>query len=56
MTDDFSPITGRCMPSRGGLTAEPFVGALYCHCTRCQRRSGTTRSMTACFAPPARSP
>lgn len=28
-------------------TAAPFVGALYCHCKRCQRRSGTTRSMTA---------
>jgi hypothetical protein len=28
-------------------TAAPFLGALYCHCKRCQRRSGTTRSMTA---------
>jgi hypothetical protein len=31
----------------GGLTAAPFVGALFCHCKRCQRRSGTTRSTTA---------
>jgi hypothetical protein len=29
----------------------PFLGALYCHCRRCQRRSGTTRAMTA-LAPP----
>ena len=28
-------------------TAAPFLGALFCHCKRCQRRSGTTRSMTA---------
>ena len=48
MTDDFSPITGRCMCGAVEVSAaEPFVGALYCHCTRCQRRSGTTRSMTA---------
>ncbi len=24
--------------------AEPFVSATYCHCTRCQRRSGTAAS------------
>jgi hypothetical protein len=29
----------------------PFMGALYCHCKRCQRRSGTARSMTA-LSPP----
>jgi hypothetical protein len=48
MTDDFSPLTGRCMCGAVQVsTAEPFAGALYCHCTRCQRRSGTTRAMTA---------
>ena len=28
-------------------TASPFVAAVFCYCKRCQRRSGTTRSMTA---------
>ena len=51
MTDDFSPITGRCMCGAVEVSAaEPFVGALYCHCTRCQRRSGTTRSALLCPA------
>lgn len=26
---------------------EPFVSALYCHCTRCQRRTGTAASANA---------
>jgi hypothetical protein len=48
MTDDFTPLTGRCMCGAVEVsTAAPFVGALYCPCKRCQRRSGTTRSMTA---------
>ena len=34
-------------------TAAPFVGALFCHRKRCQRRSGTTRSMTALCPPVA---
>ena len=25
----------------------PLTGALYCHCTRCQRRTGTAASVTA---------
>jgi hypothetical protein len=55
MTDDFIPLTGRCMCGAVEVsTAAPFVGALFCHCKRCQRRSGTTRSMTALC--PARSP
>lgn len=46
------PLSGRCQCGavRIQVTA-PFVGALYCHCRRCQRRSGTTRSMTALAAP-----
>src|SRR5215207_7754949 len=48
VTDDFIPLTGRCMCGAVEVsTAAPFVGALFCHCKRCQRRSGTTRSMTA---------
>jgi hypothetical protein len=30
---------------------EPFVAALYCHCTRCQRRTGTGASANARLAP-----
>jgi hypothetical protein len=29
----------------------PFVAALYCHCTRCQRRTGTGRSANARLEP-----
>jgi hypothetical protein len=48
MTEELTPLTGRCMCGAVEIrTDAPFLGALYCHCTRCQRRSGTTRSMTA---------
>jgi hypothetical protein len=48
MPHDFSALTGRCMCGAVEVsTAAPFLGALYCHCKRCQPRSGTTRSMTA---------
>ena len=30
---------------------EPFVSASYCHCTRCQRRTGTAASANARAAP-----
>jgi hypothetical protein len=38
-------LTGACGCGavRFEVTA-PFVAALYCHCTRCQRRSGTAAS------------
>ena len=43
-----APLTGRCMCEAVLIsTSAPFLGALYCHCKRCQRRSGTTRSITA---------
>jgi hypothetical protein len=29
---------------------QPLLGALYCHCRRCQRRSGSAFSMTALTA------
>jgi hypothetical protein len=29
----------------------PLVGAAYCHCTRCQRRTGTAASVTALAQP-----
>ena len=31
--------------------AEPLLGALYCHCTRCQKRSGTAYQASALAAP-----
>ena len=42
------PITGGC--GCGAVRFEvdaPFVSAGYCHCTRCQRRSGTAASANA---------
>lgn len=51
MTPDL-PLTGgcNCGAVRFELTA-PLVGAGYCHCTRCQRRSGTAASAQARTAP-----
>lgn len=43
-----TPITGAC--GCGAVrfeVIEPFVSALYCHCTRCQRRTGTAASANA---------
>jgi hypothetical protein len=45
-------ITGGCLC--GGVRyeiAEPFVSAGYCHCTRCQRRTGTAASAQARIVP-----
>ena len=46
------PITGgcNCGAVRYEVTA-PLVGASYCHCRRCQRRSGTAASPQAHPAP-----
>jgi hypothetical protein len=41
-------LTGGCLC--GGVrfeVTEPLVGAAYCHCTRCQRRSGTAAAASA---------
>jgi hypothetical protein len=47
-----TPITGGCGCGavRFELT-EPPVSAAYCHCTRCQRRTGTAASASARVAP-----
>src|SRR6476619_6305828 len=48
------PITGGC--GCGTVRFEvgvPFLSAGYCHCTRCQRRSGTAASANARTAPGA---
>jgi hypothetical protein len=50
MVDDiaFEPLTGgcNCGAVRYEVTA-PLLGAAYCHCTRCQRRTGTASSASA---------
>jgi hypothetical protein len=46
------PLTGGCLC--GGVryeVTEPLLGAGYCHCTRCQRRTGTAASASAAVAP-----
>jgi len=47
-------LTGGCLC--GGVryeVTEPFLSASYCHCTRCQRRTGTAASAQARTAPGA---
>jgi hypothetical protein len=44
----FAALTGRC--NCGAVTyevTEPLVAASYCHCTRCQRRTGAAASPNA---------
>ena len=46
------PLTGGC--GCGAVRFEidaPLVSASYCHCTRCQRRTGTAASANARLAP-----
>jgi hypothetical protein len=46
------PLTGGCLC--GGVrfeVTEPPVSASYCHCTRCQRRTGTAASANARIVP-----
>jgi hypothetical protein len=46
------PLTGGCMCEAVRFeVSEPLLGALYCHCKRCQRRTGTAFSATALTAP-----
>jgi hypothetical protein len=45
---DHAPLTGRC--NCGAVSYEidgPLLSASYCHCTRCQRRTGTAVSPNA---------
>ena len=47
-----TPLTGGCLC--GGVrfeVTEPLVSSGYCHCTRCQRRTGTAASASARIAP-----
>jgi hypothetical protein len=48
----FAPLTGGC--NCGAVrfeVIEPLVEAFYCHCGRCQRRTGTAASANARTAP-----
>ena len=45
-------LTGGCLCGRVRFeVTEPLVSAGYCHCTRCQRRTGTASSASARVAP-----
>jgi hypothetical protein len=47
-----SPLTGGCMCSAVRYeVAEPLLGAAYCHCKRCQRRTGTAFSVSGLTQP-----
>ena len=47
-----APITGRCLCGRVRFqVSEPLLEAEYCHCKRCQRRTGTSASASAMTAP-----
>jgi hypothetical protein len=46
------PLTGGCLC--GGVryeVAAPLLSAGYCHCTRCQRRTGSAAAVSALAAP-----
>lgn len=52
MAEPKLPLTGGCICSGVRFeVAEPLLGLLYCHCKRCQRRTGTGFSASAFTAP-----
>jgi hypothetical protein len=45
-------LTGACLCGNVRFAVdEPLVSAIYCHCTRCQRRTGTSASASGRVAP-----
>ncbi|MEA2459469.1 MAG: hypothetical protein QOC95_2441 [Thermoleophilaceae bacterium] len=45
-------LTGGCLCGRVRFeVSKPLVAAGYCHCTRCQRRTGTAASISAAIEP-----
>ena len=52
MSDPDLPICGGCMCGAVHFeVSQPLLGAVYCHCKRCQRRTGTGVAVTALTAP-----
>ena len=52
MNDPKLPLTGACLCGEVRFeVSEPPLGALYCHCKRCQRRTGTGVSVSALAVP-----
>jgi hypothetical protein len=53
MTDDQVPaLTGRCMCGAVAFeVSAPLQGALYCHCNRCQRRTGSAFAVSGLTQP-----
>ena len=46
------PLTGSCLCGQVRFeVTEPPVSASYCHCTRCQKRTGTAASPQARIVP-----
>ncbi len=46
------PLTGSCLCGSVRFeVTEPLVSAGYCHCTRCQRRTGSAASVSARIVP-----
>ena len=52
MTDEDPGLTGRCMCGTVAFEiSAPLLGAVYCHCTRCQRRTGSAFSVSGLTQP-----
>jgi hypothetical protein len=52
MPEPVAPLSGRCMCGAVEFSvSEPLLGALYCHCKRCQRRTGSAFAVTGLVPP-----
>ena len=52
MTDDVATLTGHCMCGAVAFeVSAPLQGALYCHCKRCQRRTGSAFAVSGLTQP-----
>jgi hypothetical protein len=51
MTEPVAPLTGGCICGAVRFTVSaPLLGARYCHCRRCQHRTGTAFSVSGLTA------
>lgn len=51
MTDS-GPLSGGCLCGKVRFeVSEPLLGSVFCHCTRCQRRTGSAFSVTGLTVP-----